>query len=58
MSSFLLVMISQLMPLIQLNLHKKADDLDGEVLVCVIHSSKIVKGGYLLVSRKTMEDVH
>ena len=37
---------------------KDADDLDGAVFVCVIQSSTVVKAGYLLGSRKTINDNH
>jgi len=37
---------------------QKADNLDGAICVCIIQSSKAVESGYLLGSRKTMDDVH
>ena len=35
---------------------KVTDDIDGAVAVCVVQSSKVVKTGYVLGSRKAMVD--
>ena len=41
-----------------LEFSRKADEFDGEVRICTIQASTVVTAGYLLGSRKTMDDIH